>query len=260
LQFTRWYTPALYGLLAIIFLQYSGLDAWLASQIYAYNQGWLWQDSWLLEQVLHKGGRTLITVWLIGLLLLTSVSFIFKLLNGTQRFALLYLTCASLISILVISALKQVTLLPCPWDVQGLGGEQAYVYLHQAVSSHLQGRQCFPAGHASGGYALFSLYFAAQIGYSTQGKMPSRYWLLPGLVAGGLFGLAQQFRGAHFLSHDLTTAILCWYSCFGLWLMFNKQLHSQVNSKKPLYLPHGLSLNKAKTSGSGSLSLLEKSQ
>ena len=260
MQFTRCYTPALYGFLAIIFLQYSGLDSWLASQIYAYNQSWLWQDSWLLEQILHKGGRTLITVWLSGLLLLTSVSFMLKRLNGCQRFALLYLTCASLISILVISALKHITVLPCPWDVQGLGGDQVYVYLHQAVSSQLQGRQCFPAGHASGGYALFSLYFAVQIYYSAQGKMPSRYWLLPGLVIGGLFGLAQQFRGAHFLSHDLTTALVCWYCCYGLWLMFNKKLHTQVSNKKYLHFAQGLSLDKAKVSGSASLSLLEKSQ
>jgi membrane-associated PAP2 superfamily phosphatase len=222
LRHLTWYTPALYGFLAIIVLQYSGADTWLASQIYDLNQGWNWRDSWLLEKVLHKSGRKLVGLWLVGLLILIVISFTSKLFGKTQRIALLYAFSASLMSILLISGLKQITMLPCPWDVKGFGGTQAYLYLHQLFSSREAGPQCFPAGHASGGYALFSVYFCLKIWHADKVKKTSFYWLIPALLVGGLFGIAQQLRGAHFLSHDLTTALICWYSCVGLWLGFNR--------------------------------------
>ncbi len=31
-----------------------------------------------------------------------------------------------------------------------------------------------------------------------------------GLLAGTVFGVAQQLRGAHFLSHDVASLIVCW--------------------------------------------------
>ena len=40
---------------------------------------------------------------------------------------------------------------------------------------------------------------------SVRGRYDSR-WLLPAVVAGALFAFAQEARGAHFLSHDLTGA------------------------------------------------------
>ena len=42
-----------------------------------------------------------------------------------------------------------------------------------------------------------------------------------GLLAGTVFGLAQQLRGAHFLSHDVASMAVCWSvacaveACFG---------------------------------------------
>lgn len=215
-----WYSPALYGFLVILVLQYSGADAWLAGQIYQLDQGWNWRNSWLLETVFHKGGRNFVALYLSALLLLTVLSFASKLTGKTQRVALLYAVCASLLSILLISGLKQITMLPCPWDVKEFGGTQPYLYLHQLLSTRESGPQCFPAGHASGGYALFSLYFGVKMAQADKSKPLSLYWLLPALLVGGLFGVAQQLRGAHFLSHDLTSALLCWVTCFVLWRAF----------------------------------------
>jgi membrane-associated PAP2 superfamily phosphatase len=256
----RWYTPAFYGILAIVFLQYSGLDLWLAEQIFALHQGWAWQNSWILESVLHKGGRTVVAVLLASVLLPTLISFVFNLFNQTQRMALLYALSASLLSILVISVLKQLTVLPCPWDVQGLGGDQTYLYLHDAFSSHTAGRQCFPAGHASGGYALFSLYFCLKLWRSSTGKTLNFYWLMPAILTGGLLGLAQQFRGAHFLSHDIATALLCWYCCLGLWRGFARRLNPTTESAKPAYLLLIAPVNKTHIRGSNAFTVLEKSQ
>jgi membrane-associated PAP2 superfamily phosphatase len=43
-----------------------------------------------------------------------------------------------------------------------------------------------------------------------------------GLVAGGVFGAAQQLRGAHFLSHDLWTLATCWTVSLLLFLLVRR--------------------------------------
>ena len=38
----------------------------------------------------------------------------------------------------------------------------------------------------------------------------ARRWLVASLLAGLVLGLAQQWRGAHFMSHTLWTGLACW--------------------------------------------------
>jgi membrane-associated PAP2 superfamily phosphatase len=39
-----------------------------------------------------------------------------------------------------------------------------------------------------------------------------------GLGTGVVFGLAQQSRGAHFVSHDVASAALVWLTCLTLYV------------------------------------------
>ncbi len=41
-----------------------------------------------------------------------------------------------------------------------------------------------------------------------------------GLVAGLIFGISQQLRGAHFLSHDLWSLTICWLVALGFFYLF----------------------------------------
>ena len=66
--------------------------------------------------------------------------------------------------------------------------------------------RCFPAGHASTGFAFMGGFFALR----TQAPGMAGLWLAVALAAGLLFGGVQQLRGAHFMSHTLWTAWLCW--------------------------------------------------
>ena len=229
-------------MLLIIALQYSGVDQWLATQIYRLHDSWAWQHSWLLDDVIHHGGRTLVATWLMLSLLLSLLAYSFKLFNPQQRLALAYICVASLVSIATVSGLKQISMLPCPWDVSGMGGQLHYRYLHELFALGGTGLQCFPAGHASGGYAMLSVYFALKIArcHRPHAARVSHYWLLPGLLVGGIFGLAQQLRGAHFLSHDLSTALLCWYCSYALWLLTSKWLQRE-------HIQHARKLNRATT-------------
>ena len=160
---SRCLLTACYGLFAIIFLQYSGLDQWLATLLYQLTDGWrLSQNGWL-QSVIHHGGRVFVAVFVLCLLGMTLISYVMGWFNPTQRLALVYALVATLLNISLIAGLKHLTTLPCPWNVQQLGGTLPYLYLHQSFASQLATQQCFPAGHASGGYALFSLYFARKL-------------------------------------------------------------------------------------------------
>jgi membrane-associated PAP2 superfamily phosphatase len=65
---------------------------------------------------------------------------------------------------------------------------------------------CFPAGHASTGFAFVAGYF----GLVKRLPTLARRWLWAAVVGGAVLGVAQQLRGAHFMSHTLWTAWLCW--------------------------------------------------
>jgi membrane-associated PAP2 superfamily phosphatase len=66
--------------------------------------------------------------------------------------------------------------------------------------------RCFPAGHASAGFAFFGGYFA----FRDDAPGIARLWLGAALLAGLLLGIAQQMRGAHFMSHTLWSGWICW--------------------------------------------------
>ena len=86
------------------------------------------------------------------------------------------------------------------------------------------GGRCFPAAHASSGYAFMALYF---LGYERSRKL-ARFGLAAGLLLGLIFGVAQQSRGAHFISHDLWSALFAWMIPLTLYAFtFDRRLYAQ---------------------------------
>ena len=65
---------------------------------------------------------------------------------------------------------------------------------------------CFPAGHAMAGFSFVGGYWVFR---DSQPRL-ARIWLAAALCAGLLLGLAQQWRGAHFMSHTLWSG---WIAC-----------------------------------------------
>ena len=115
----------------------------------------------------------------------------------------------------VVSLLKSLTNMDCPWDLARYGGSREFIGLFATRPAVMPRGVCFPGGHSSAGFAWVSLYFVALM------MRPAWRWrgLAVGLLAGGLFGVSQQLRGAHFLSHDLWTLATCWAVSLGLYLL-----------------------------------------
>ncbi len=107
----------------------------------------------------------------------------------------------------IAGGLKKVTNMPCPKNEIHYGG----VYPSTKVWEHYPKEfkqpasiRCFPAGHASGGFALLSLFFLFK---TRRNKILA---IVGGLTVGWSMGLYKMLIGDHFLSHTVITMVLAW--------------------------------------------------
>ena len=191
----------------------SGLDLWVSEHIYHWEGGngggFPLYDNYWTSNFMHDGGRMLVRrITYIVLLLAICSHFVARL--QPSRGAFWYLLLAGFSSAALVSSFKNSTTLPCPMSLQMFGGDRPWVDFWQIYSSSLPLGRCYPAGHASGGYAWLCLAFVFPF------RSRAFYLaLLPPALLGLAFGVGQELRGAHFISHDLMTIGVCWL-CGGL--------------------------------------------
>jgi membrane-associated PAP2 superfamily phosphatase len=166
-------------------------------------QGFPWREHWLFSSLLHEGARRL--AWLLALALCLAVWWPVGPFARLGLGARLQLAITPLLSALAVSGLKMASATSCPWDLAEFGGLAAYAS-HWTLAGDGGAGHCFPAGHAASGFAFMGGYFAIR---GTDARR-AQLWL-GGATAGGLvLGLAQQWRGAHFMSHTFWSALVCW--------------------------------------------------
>lgn len=170
--------------------------------------GWLitW-DSGLWHILLYKGPKALLFGWLAFLLWCALRPGRSPAWMGRRR--ALYLLFSLVTVVLVCTQLRACTgqTVPQalkPWNPAGL----EHLLLFQPKPPGYPS-DAFPAGHASGGFALLSLAWA------WTGAWAVRLGLALGLGVGGFMGLYQIARGEHFLSHTLATGLIAWLLCAG---------------------------------------------
>ena len=94
-------------------------------------------------------------------------------------------------------------MVPCPYNLLEYGGtEKAHSVIYFLLHRSADAGGCFPAGHASGGFALLGLVFLVH------SRRESISVILMSSLIGLSMGFYQQARGAHFLSHTLATQAL----------------------------------------------------
>lgn len=195
------------------------------------------RDTWLLSTVLHEGVRRL--SWVAMLALILTIWWPVGALRQLSRGERTGMVLGTLAALLAVSALKSTSRTSCPWDLTEFGGAAHYV-THWALGvTDGGGGRCFPAGHASAGFAFIAGYFWLR------DKAPgvARLWLLCVMAAGLTLGFAQQLRGAHFMSHTLWTAWVCWTTAALAWSLQQTitQRVSQRDDLPLLFKPHGKS-------------------
>ncbi len=203
-------------LLSGVVAEYSGLDLALVSPFYSFPlHTWPLKAHWLTSQLLHKDGRLLVDLMALLIFIVFVLSFFVERFKSYRKGAG-YLLVASLLGPALVAIGKDATHIYSPWDLQLFNGTQPYIRLFDHVPEGARVGHAFPAGHSSSGFALFSLFFLAKE-YKPHLQIHA---LLVTLLIGFSFGLAQQMRGAHFLSHDLFSLAICWISALFMYLVF----------------------------------------
>ncbi len=158
--------------------------------------------------VFYHGPKAL--VWAVGL---AGIGLVAGPARWRNRWALprrgLGVAILSLATIPLLAGLGKRTIgLHCPSDLTRYGGEAAYQKLFSArppVAASATKGGCFPAGHASGGFALWG--FIALRNHTRWRRLV----IMSGMTIGWWMGGYQMLKGAHFLSHTLATMLLSWF-------------------------------------------------
>lgn len=192
-----------YVLLMLVIVVFDA-DRHLANAFFynAETGGWIgahttWANAWI-----HTGGRDLVRAVELGAAIALVASYFVDRLRPLRREAV-FVTLAIVLSTGLVGLLKHLTNVDCPWDLAGFGGANPYISLFGERPALLPAAACFPGAHSSSGFALVCFYFVLRNRWRWAA-------LTAGLAFGALFAFGQEARGAHFLSHDLTSAALVW--------------------------------------------------
>jgi membrane-associated PAP2 superfamily phosphatase len=200
---TLHWTVAAFAL--ILLWDASGLDLVLAG-LAGTPAGFPLRDQWFLIDVMHEGAKAL--SWGLLAALFVCIPWPMGALRRLTKRERVQLAGTALLSVLAVSLIKRTSTTSCPWDLQVFGGVALHVS-HWAWGLRDGGPgNCFPAGHAAAAFAYAGGYFALRRG----APRFARAWLFAACAA----GLGQQLRGAHYMSHTLWTAWVCWAVGLGI--------------------------------------------
>jgi membrane-associated PAP2 superfamily phosphatase len=172
------------------------------------------RGTWWANALLHTGGKYM--VWCFGLAAIATWVGSLQIAGLRElRRPALYVFLAIGLGTLTVAVLKELTNVDCPWDLASFGGTRPYVHLFADRPDDLPRAACFPAAHASSGFALMAYYFALR----ERRRGLARAALLFALCVGAIFSFGQEARGAHFLSHDLWSAFVVWFVELALYLV-----------------------------------------
>lgn len=186
----------------------SPLDFALERFFYQPGDGFIGRHSFWLEDILHDRAKQAVIV--VGVLAIAG--FLFSLLPTwlrQWRRPLGYLVLALGLSTSVVTPLKTLTGMHCPWSLTEFGGHEQFTPLLAERAPTANPGRCWPGGHASAGFSLIALFFVLR----DRKPRAARAALMFALGLGAVLSLGRMAQGAHFLSHNLWTLLIDWVVC-----------------------------------------------
>ncbi|VXD01696.1 Phosphoesterase [Pseudomonas sp. 8Z] len=186
----------------------SPVDFALAHLFYLPGEGFIGRHSFWLEDILHDRAKQAVIV--VGVLAIAG--FLLSLLPTRMRQwrrPLGYLVLALGLSTSVVTPLKTLTGMHCPWSLSEFGGQEQFTPLLAERAPTANPGRCWPGGHASAGFSLIALFFVLR----DRKPRAARIALVCALGLGAVFSLGRMAQGAHFLSHNLWTLLIDWVIC-----------------------------------------------
>ncbi|HPG31736.1 MAG TPA: phosphatase PAP2 family protein [bacterium] len=192
----------------ILIFECSNLDILLQDYFYndLTNQWLITKNNKIMKIIFYDGIKIFIILFGISNLIFFILSFYKKKIQKFQNKFLYVVLCLIIIPSL-IACIKNFSNVYCPYELIKYGGDKPYVKTFQKMPEYLKlinpkRGKSYPAGHASGGFALVCLY------YVFRKEKDKILGLSIGLSLGGIMGLYQVARGAHFISHNFMTMFI----------------------------------------------------
>ncbi|MFG6464333.1 phosphatase PAP2 family protein [Roseateles sp. DXS20W] len=191
------------GLAVLVAWDASGADLWVMRHVGG-AAGFALRDSWFTASLIHQGGRLL--SWAVMAFIVLANLLPGRLLPQLSRRERVQWAAITVACLLVVSLIKRVSLTSCPWDLAEFGGAAHYVSHWAFGLRDGGGGHCFPSGHASAAFAFLSGGWVLARAY----PRAARAWLVGVVSLGVVYGVGQMLRGAHYPSHTMWTAWICW--------------------------------------------------
>ena len=193
----------------IILFGITNIDEILQDSFYSFST-----NQWILDRELQPykflfyDGIKKFLIFIVGILLILSLLFWKTKLIQEYKKGILVVILSSIFIPLIVGGLKKCTNMPCPKHLVTYGGEYPKTQVWETYPDSFQMEKkvkCWPAGHASGGFALLSLFFLFK---SRKNKILA---ITVALGVGWSMGTYKMLIGDHFLSHTVLTMIIAWF-------------------------------------------------
>lgn len=195
-------------LVVIVFFGSTGVDEYMQDYFFdAQTQSWMLDKKLQPYKFLfYNGIKNAIILVGVGIL----IFYIYAKKRGkfkTYQKGLLIVILSSILVPVVVGGLKKSTNMPCPHAQVRYGGKVNATAVWERYTDTNRPddhKECWPAGHASGGFALLSLFFLLK------SRRNKSIIILVGLTVGWSMGVYKMIVGDHFFSHTAITMILAW--------------------------------------------------
>jgi membrane-associated PAP2 superfamily phosphatase len=204
----RWFfVPAVIGAVTIVIGETIDADRAIVRLLYdPVTAAFPLNANFWLAVVMHHLSKYIVVAIGCAVAVAYALSYLRPALRPERRM-LLFLVLALALAPSSVTLGKAVSDRDCPWDVKEFGGTVPYATLLRSRAHDAPPGHCFPAGHASTGFALLGFYFAA---HARRRRRAARWALALGLGAGVALGLGRVAQGAHFPSHVVGAGLFCW--------------------------------------------------
>lgn len=229
----EWWLLTGSALYLLVLWDFFRLDAEVMSLI-GTRDGFPLRHSFWLEQIGHSGARNLALLLLI--LLWIAVVRAPGWLESFDRAERLFMAITTTLCALMIGAIKQFSVVSCPWDQSAFGGSAHWIP-HWAwwITTDGGPGRCFPGGHVSSAFAFIATAWPGLAsGIRTHRWRYGALALAIAATAGVLLGVVQTLRGAHPPSHTAWTAWLCWFLSGLLYAMYARRTRMTAKESEPL--------------------------
>lgn len=200
-------TTVILLLLGTLF-QIIDIDLWFQDYLYDFpHKHWLIDRTNPVTKFIFYDGIKIAFIIFIMCIIGSLIFFRKSNLVNEYKTGLLIVVFSAILIPVFIGTLKATTNTPCPKNITHYNGTYPYVTFlgHYPATFHQSGTiKCFPAGHASGGFALLSLFFLFK-------KKKNRLIAVAiSMTIGWSIGFYKILIGDHFLSHTIYSMVLAW--------------------------------------------------